>query len=184
MTERSNVFGPQEFVDKLRRDEITVPLTLTGIVKEVADSSTHLLFAFGTRCESWTSVPLDLIERIELVDHATCGDHSHPLVNVTLKTPQSPEIAVFASLLNASLRQRTLAGTTSHLPSTGGAQQRRRLIPLARYARAGNAGSPPIARACSECSEYEDFGELGLGTLHHCYYFPGGTVDCWYEVGG
>lgn len=182
MTQLSHVFKPQEFVDKLRRNELTAPLTLTGIVKEAADDSTHLLFAFGTRCESWTSLPLDVIERIELLEHSTCGDHSHPLVHVTLKTPPSPEIAAFASLLNASLKSRTPAHTTSHGPSTGGTQQRRQLVPVVRYARPGQAGSGATVRAaCSECNEYEVVDGLGTGELHHCNYYPGGTVLCWYE---
>lgn len=199
MTERSNVFSPQEFVERLRRDELAAPLTLTGMVKEAPDNSTHLLFAFGARCESWTSIPLDLIDKIELVDQLTCRDHSHPLVNVILKKQQSPEAVVLVSLLQASLIQRTPVspapplpsmagvqqnpvGSASHFPQASGAQQRRQLIPFARYARPGNAGSHPIARsACSECNEYEIVDELGIGSLHHCNYYPGGTVLCWYE---
>lgn len=181
MAERSNVFAPQEFIEKLRRDELTAPLALTGMVKEAVDP-THLLFAFGSRCDFWTSIPLDLIEKIELVDRVACGDHTHQLVNLILKTQQLPETAVFASLLHASLRQRTPAGTASHLPSTGGAQQQRRLIPFARYTRPGSAGSLPTTRsACAECNDYEIVDGVGIGSLAYCNYYPSGLVLCWYE---
>lgn len=186
MTGPFNVFEPQEFVDQLRRGGLITSqaLNVTGIVKEDNGNSKNLLFAFGTRCESWTSVPIDFIEKIELVEHAACGDHSHPLVNLTFKTPQSPDSAVFSSLLNACLKQRPLLNTASYHSSFGSGQQRHQLIPIAHFVGARNAGLTSFRNSCSECNEYEIIDGLGIGTLHHCQYYPSGMVVCWYEYSG
>jgi hypothetical protein len=50
----------------------------------------QLLFALGTRCADWTSVPLDSVESVEVKDSVPCDDHTHPLVTLTLKEPDSP----------------------------------------------------------------------------------------------
>jgi hypothetical protein len=97
-------FTPEEFVAKLRSGDLetSTSLRLIGMVKE-ADDEQHLLFANGTSCETWTRLPLAMVEDIELGDMVPCQDHSHPLVRLRIKEPSSEESAVFAALAKAQL---------------------------------------------------------------------------------
>jgi hypothetical protein len=186
VTEPFNVFEPQEFVDHLRRGELVAQqaLTLTGIVKEDEDNSMNLLFAFGTLCESWTSVPVDFIEKIELVEHLACGGHSNPLVNLTFKTPKSQENAVYSALLAACLKQRPRITSTSYHAFTSGGQQQQRMIPFVHFPGARKTELASFRNSCSECNEYEIIDGLGIGALHHCQHYPSGMVVCWYQYSG
>jgi len=78
MREETNKLTAQEFVEELRRGETRAPLTLTGMVKLSEDEDyPQLLFALGTRCADWTSVPLDSVESVEVKDSVPCDD-PHP----------------------------------------------------------------------------------------------------------
>lgn len=93
----SQRYTPEEFVAKLKTGDVAPPLWFLGILKPGADDQ-HLSFAIGTSCDSWTELPLELIESIEFIDVITCGDHAHPLVRLFVREPQSDEAMVFARL--------------------------------------------------------------------------------------
>ncbi|MEV4417442.1 hypothetical protein [Catellatospora sp. NPDC049609] len=101
---------PQEFAEKLSRDELRPPVVLTGMVKASDESpSTEIMFAPGTSCGDWITVPLDSIACVEVRDVLCCDDHSHPLVELTFKSPQSPEGVMYAALLSRATKQKRIA---------------------------------------------------------------------------
>ena len=91
-------FEPYEFLERLRRDDISPPVVLFGMVKLPEGDDDYLFFAHGYACENWIRIPRNSIERIDLVNFVPCDDHKHPLVFVVLKQPETDEGRLFASL--------------------------------------------------------------------------------------
>jgi hypothetical protein len=166
MAAGSNSFTPQEFLDKLGKDELNSPLTLTGMVKASEGSSTDLMFVIGTRCGNWTSVPIDIIDNVDVLGSVPCDDHSHHRVTLTLKTPQSPEAAVFAALLSAAVKQQT---------------QTKRIV---RKGKGGGLVSPQnqptnFLSGCG-CSDYEIDADGTVWQLTDVVDFEDGSCICTY----
>jgi hypothetical protein len=165
MAEGTSKLTGQEFVEKLRRDETGAPLTLTGMAKLSEDDDyPQLLFVLGTRCADWTSVPLDSIESVEVKDSVPCDDHTHPLVTLTLKEPDSPEGTMFASLLRAAVKRRGGMRAVHHQTT----------VPA-------RPGKGQLRSACAgACNEYEVFDD-GIFELYSCQDIGPGTYVCYYH---
>jgi hypothetical protein len=58
MNEPAQNYTPREFVDKLQRDDFSRALEITGLIKDVEDDEQHLLFAWGTYCDTRSESPL------------------------------------------------------------------------------------------------------------------------------
>jgi hypothetical protein len=87
-----------DFIAKLRQGEfVSDPLAVTGLVK-LPEEGDGLLFAYGTDCTNWISIPLKLIKGVEFLRVARCEDHNHPLVTLIFSTPESLEAQVFARI--------------------------------------------------------------------------------------
>ena len=95
-------FTPYEFLDRLKRDEIRRPVVLSGMVKPAEDDDDYLLFAHGSVCENWIRIRLNSIETIEFLNFVPCDDHTHPLVLLVLKQPETDEGQLFAALVQAA----------------------------------------------------------------------------------
>jgi hypothetical protein len=109
-------YAPEEFVAKLKAGGLDAPLAFVGMAKEAQDDQ-HLLFASGTACEQWIEVPLALVERVELGGMVPCRDHSHPLVKLELKEPESEEARLFAALARSRAGSApAIAGAGPKLP--------------------------------------------------------------------
>ena len=96
--------APGEFLAELSSGGLEGPATsdasivLSGIAKPADGNDQVILFAHGTSCADWVEVPLSQIERVEVMRTVRCRDHSHPLVKLHLKAPQSEEGVLFAAL--------------------------------------------------------------------------------------
>src|SRR5512132_1047182 len=60
-------FTPDEFIDRLKRDELSQPIVLYGMVKP-AESDDYLFFAHGSVCQNWIRIPMTSIEAIDLLN--------------------------------------------------------------------------------------------------------------------
>jgi hypothetical protein len=179
MMERASVFTAQEFIDKLRSDAIEAPLALTGMVKLPEDHSTELMFAPGTRCVDWMSVPLDAIESVEVLDVVPCDDHTHPLVTLTFKAPESSEGALFAALLRAAVKRGAFNRAMRPLHTTE-PTPRARLVTRT----VGGFREPATLRAggcAAECNEYEVDEAGHIYQLYSCKDYGSGIYVCYYE---
>jgi hypothetical protein len=162
MTTGSRSFKPKEFLDKLGKDELDSPLTLTGMVKAREGSSSELMFALGPRCGNWTSVPIDIIESIDELGSVPCDDHSHHRVTLTFKTPKSPEAAAFAALLGAAVKQQS---------------QAKRVV---RKNKGAGSVSPQNFLGGCGCSDYEIDADGTVWQLTDVVDFEDGSCICTY----
>lgn len=88
MAGTGRIYSARDFMDKLEQDDLIFLPPLTGVAGKAEDRE-HLLF--GDDCAHWTPVPISLIESVEHLDVVTCGSHTHPLVRILLKEPESEE---------------------------------------------------------------------------------------------
>jgi hypothetical protein len=163
MANESQYYTPEDFVDRLSRDEIFRPIILTGLVKASDDDATSLFFARG-KCEDWVRIPVSAIEHIEVLDIVACKDHTHPMVKLVLKRPKTEEAIVFLSLARL-VNSRSLL----HPPLSA---VRHRVV------RRGD-GNPGTGRAMTRadpgCNDY-DIDDAGViwcfveSSEHYCIY--------------
>lgn len=158
----SKSFTPQEFLAQLDKGEVAAPLTLTGLVK-VGEKTKELQFVAGTRCGNWTSVPIDIVESVDVLGSVPCDDHAHQRVRLTFKKPKSPEAAAYAALLSAAVKQ-----------STG-----RRVMRKKGGTAAGN-GVATFAGGCG-CSDLEIDADGTVWVLTDVVDFEDGSCICTYQ---
>ena len=98
--------GP-EFLRRLKDGDLHAPLVCEGFAKPVEGSGEAFQFAPAGVCNAWTKIPIELVERVEILGDQPCRDHSHPLVRVHFKEPSAQDTAagVFASLLRTTTHQ-------------------------------------------------------------------------------
>ncbi|HXS61244.1 MAG TPA: hypothetical protein VN767_00110 [Streptosporangiaceae bacterium] len=95
MTGTGRTFSPQDFMDKLEHDDLVFLPALTGVIGKAGDREQLM---FGDDCSHWTPVPISMIESVEQLDVVTCGKHTHPLVRMLVKEPQSDEARAITRL--------------------------------------------------------------------------------------
>ena len=180
MMNQKSAFTPQEFIDKLQRNEITSFLSLTGMVKVAEHPSTELMFAPGIQCVDWISVPTDVIESVEFLDLQTCHDHTHPLVILTFKAPGSSEGEMFAALLRAAVKRGVVNPAVRPLRTTNSTPIRARLVTR----RSGVSMGSSMLRwggCAAACNEYEVDEAGNIYQLYSCHDYGGGIYACYYQ---
>lgn len=96
MTETT--FSGEELEEALLEGDLAqARVNLTGMVKP-SETEGHINFS-QSGCETWVEVPTAMIEKADLLGHTPCGDHSHPLMRITIKEPEDSESKVLLSLL-------------------------------------------------------------------------------------
>jgi hypothetical protein len=92
----------EEFIKRLRAGEFaSAPLEATGLI-ELPIEGDGLLFAHGSDCTNWISIPRKLIDRVEFLGVVSCKDHTHPFVTLIFSVPESPEGQAFAGIAKLS----------------------------------------------------------------------------------
>jgi hypothetical protein len=132
-------FSGEEFARALAEDALKQPITLAGMVKKAEDSEV-ILFATGTVCENWVSIPVGMIEKVEWLGNVPCKDHWHHFVYLTLKeqAAKNSQASVFSDLLRRSSVSSPGELATAVAHATGAVH------PLLRMASSGfRPGLPP-----------------------------------------
>lgn len=103
MDGQSGALSASEFLDRLERDDFSDArrVTLVGMAKKPDGGEKAIQFTQAD-CTDWTVVPLESIASVEVLRTVACKDHSHPLVKLELKPPDTPEGRLFSSLLTAA----------------------------------------------------------------------------------
>jgi hypothetical protein len=93
----------REFLDKLKGGGLRPSLVRVGMAKPSETDPSVLLFSESRTCGRWATVPLDLIESVQVVGWATCTDHKHPVVRLKLRDalPDNRHATLLAELLFA-----------------------------------------------------------------------------------
>jgi hypothetical protein len=121
------------------------PAVFVGMVKAAEDDDGVVLFARAGDCSNWAAIPVDAIEKLEFLRTANCDGHTHPLVQMTMRAPQTTEAKAFAEL--AALHQAPHAAAASLVQPVAGGHQ---------LALAG-MNLPPVRRG-GDTPCYFDFG--------------------------
>ena len=103
MKEKSESLSAADFFEKLQHDQLetTVPFSIIGMVKKSGGQEKTIEFAPGGNCSNWVTIPLEFIEDVEILKTISCKDHTHPLVKLKIKTPESIEGKLFFALLES-----------------------------------------------------------------------------------
>jgi hypothetical protein len=69
----------------------------TGMMKPAEDDQSIMVARAGD-CSKWVQIPARHIQDVEFVQSVQCGDHTHPVVHIFMKDPDSSEAKAFDSL--------------------------------------------------------------------------------------
>ena len=99
--DETEILTTVDFFERLQKDKLAEPLPfgILGMVKKSEGMERTIAFAPGLRCSNWVTIPLELIETVEMIRAIACRDHSHPLVKLNIKAPQTSEGKMFFALL-------------------------------------------------------------------------------------
>ncbi|MEV6408819.1 hypothetical protein AB0M58_38775 [Streptomyces bobili] len=105
MQTNSEAYSPQEFFQRLTRNELGSTVALAGLINESESDDQYASFVVGTECTDWRRIPLSLIDSIQPVRTISCNDHTHPLVKLRLKEPTSDEARLLMSFVTDVQRE-------------------------------------------------------------------------------
>ena len=102
-------FSGADFVKALSEGSLREPIVKEGMVKPSENDPNSIQFSEGNTCQNWTKIPVEMIERVELLANIRCKDHQHPLVRLYLKEPpgENKVAAVLSELLRDGTRTRS-----------------------------------------------------------------------------
>ena len=94
-------FSGQEFLAALTTGNLPDPIFRKGIVKNVKDDKNVIQFSGGTSGEQWTTIPVDMIDKVDHIANVSSGGQEFPFVRLYLKEPSDDNMMakVLASLL-------------------------------------------------------------------------------------
>jgi hypothetical protein len=174
MSDASPTLTPSEFFETLERDtfDATTSVTLVGMAKKSDGEQKAIQFAAGQDCTNWTTIPLKAIASVEVIRTVACKDHSHPLVKLNMRAPDSPDGELFSSIISA-MQPPSSAGMPAGLgalrPGPGG--------PLPPRSSHGGVLPRPVSwpeRGCHVvCGPAVCPNPSGRGTIW--------CTDCWIE---
>ena len=76
--EKGQSFSGKDFLGALR-DHATQPtsshLKLIGTVKDIKGDDSAIAFSPDGQCKDWVTIPLDRIEKIEILGKSSCDDN-------------------------------------------------------------------------------------------------------------
>lgn len=137
------------------------PIKLNGIVKE--SGKKEIKFSQFS-CENWVTIPISIIEKAEFKGHHSCKDHSHPIVQITLKNEVDND---YSKALSSLLKQVVEVSPETPAPmETTNFQNNRQPFGLNRL---GLFYDYPRPRNCDDC-------EL---LLRACIASGGSLRNCW-----
>jgi len=70
----------------------------TGMIKPADDDKETIMYARAGDCSKWIKIPADHVADIQLIHIVHCEGHTHPLVHLFMKEPDSPHAKTFAAL--------------------------------------------------------------------------------------
>ncbi len=101
---KTKIFSGEEFIMAMKSGDVKSNIMKVGMIKLSESIKEEILFAPGNNCKSWITIPLYLIEQIEMLYEITCNGIRYPYIKLYLKElePDNVSARVFSALLNAS----------------------------------------------------------------------------------
>ncbi|MBB5695797.1 hypothetical protein [Muricoccus pecuniae] len=108
-----------DFIQALNEGNLVKPgLQLVGLTKPSGNKK-ELSFSLGLSCSRWITIPEKLVDHIDWLGDITCGDHTHPLVQLSFKATTTDEGKLFSELLENAAVGMTLSPADSASFATG-----------------------------------------------------------------
>jgi hypothetical protein len=150
MESKRELLSATDFLEKLQEGKLDTPtpFSIVGMVK-TSEAKKAIDFALGGNCSNWVTIPLELIEDVEMLRTISCKDHSHPLVTLNLKTPESVEGKIFFAILEGVKQGTERMEQRNDLPESG-----HRVMAL-------NLGQDDDLVALRDLEDLEDSADLG-----------------------
>ncbi len=102
LSNTSESFTGESLIEALNSGSLSrVDNSLIGMVKQ-SDKKSHIAFTLSG-CEQWVDVPEGMVAKADLLGQKPCKDHTHALMQISLKEPTSDEGKLLWDLL-AQLR--------------------------------------------------------------------------------
>ncbi len=103
MTDQAPTTGSsgKELLHLIKNKNLGSPIAVVGMVKE-SELADHIAFSPSRSCEQWINIPENSVQGWEHLGKQTCKDHSHDVVRLRLKRPETTEGAVLEQLLAAT----------------------------------------------------------------------------------
>jgi hypothetical protein len=122
---KEKALSGEELEKALREDrlESQSSIVLTGMI-DSAEEEGFLRFTLAG-CENWVELPTSIVQQAVVVGRKPCRDHSHAVVELTLKEPKGAAERVLHSLLAQSLARRPAPETDMSGGVRGGGPQSR-----------------------------------------------------------
>ena len=100
---QTSTYNGADLENALRSDKFTKSsISITGMVKP-SEQKGYILFA-QSNCDEWIAIPVKLINVAEYIGNTGCKDHSHPVMKISFKEPDSEEGKVLLNLLHHANR--------------------------------------------------------------------------------
>jgi len=81
-------FTGETLVQALKEGSLAQPKALlTGMVKQ-SDKEGYIAFT-RSGCDEWVEIPVNMIQKADLLGHRRCEDHNHPLMQINIQEPTS-----------------------------------------------------------------------------------------------
>ena len=141
-------YSGKDFLEQLRGGSLKPSLFLFGIAKHTDDSE-YISFS-SNGCGEWISIPLDMVESVEVLGWSYCRDHMHPRVRLQLIEAATDNLhaQVFGQLLRAQSREVIGDATIAD-----GSQADGRVAARARQPGLGPIRKPPVGLCHEYCSD-------------------------------
>lgn len=166
-------FSGEELVEALASGDLDQPdhVALTGMVKPAEEAGS---ISFAQRsCKEWVDIPSEMIASAEVVGNRNCEDHSHPVVRIQLKQPDTSEGNAYRRLLTQSLEAAAVRQLDPNVAMTQS--------PVGSRSRAGRAFSHVMPAGMTRANSMamgalRAGGQVGGGGGHcQCLYYGCGT---------
>jgi len=100
-----------KLLESLKDGDLTSRDVYVGMVK-VSKKDNHVAFTPGS-CDEWIDVPAQLIADVEVIRHAPCREHSHPVVRLKLSIDESNPVHAMVRHFFSSPARGTQAHATT-----------------------------------------------------------------------